>query len=794
MTPNALLLRKFRGIKDGMGLDELLLDFSSLPDGTIVLVGENGKGKTTILDNMQPHRIMPSKVKKYSTDAFNYYDECYGDDACKELYWTGDDGQKYRTLININADKRKQEAYLYRIDENGKQNPLNPDGKTGSYDAALEAILCKPELYFISDFRAQNAKYVSDYSNGDIKEILAEFLGIEYIRALSRNARFLFTELGKVLKGVFEEKQGLLDRLSHKDAREAELKTLQHKVSVLEKTLEAKEKGRAHLEDALTEIRSTEALQANLVLQKQELADEITRKEGIITKITAEGNKRIEAIVGKVRAISDKIVQAKALAASAYTKTVKVAELRANETKKAGLQNTVSRAENELTEVHNKLKELAQTERVLRQKETAMSQYSHKADLEIARMRGEQDSMQKEAGKLRDVPCKDTALASACEFVKDAVEASKQLPGKMEELQQFIQRSEEERRRLRNEALPLSEDCKDKAALEAKETRISRELAAARKGLTECDTALTEARRLEIEIAGSVAAQKTLPELEQQHAELETEKAAEEIRISKDMDTLQQEIRQAAERRNAIIIDEGIGLRKKETEDKISVLKENINTIRAEEKALARNVGALEVEVSAYPLLQEQLAAVDKRAKYLGSEVAEWTIMAKALGDEGIIALEIDDAGPAISKLANDLLREVYGNRLTIRIDTQDTTGKKLKEDFDITVIDGRSNKTKSIKKVSGGEKELLEDLIPKAVSLFNKERTGRGSSTLFTDERDGALDAARKRAFFLMKTRVQALGNYRQEFCITHTPELVKMANGVIELKDGMVSMYSNQ
>jgi len=72
MTPNALLLRQFLGIKDGMGLDEIYLDFSSLPDGTIVFMGENGKGKTTMLDNMQPYRIMPSKVKKYSADAIQY--------------------------------------------------------------------------------------------------------------------------------------------------------------------------------------------------------------------------------------------------------------------------------------------------------------------------------------------------------------------------------------------------------------------------------------------------------------------------------------------------------------------------------------------------------------------------------------------------------------------------------------------------------------------------------------------------------------------------------------------------
>ena len=793
MVPNALLLRKFRGIRDGMGLDELSLDFSVLPNGTVVFVGENGKGKTTILDNMHPFRIMPSKVKTYSTGAFSYYDECYGEDACKDLYWTGNDGLRYRSLVNINAEKKKQEAYLYRIEENGSQVSLNHDGKTGSYDTALEMVLGKPDLYFISDFRAQNAKYMSDYTNGDIKEVLSEFLGIEYIRLLSKTAREIVSELTGTLKGVFELRQDLTGKMSQRDAREAELNVLHEKVLAVEEMFDTKEKEKTMLEETLAEIRSREALQGSLATKKLELSDEVRRKEAIARKIQAEGDGRIQVLSRKIQTMSEKIHSTKRIVTSVCEKRVRIGELRYSEARKGELQNAELRQENELAEVHKKLKEIAEAEQSLSEKEKAVSDCIHRAELKALSIRSEQKRMEKETERLSGVPCKDTPLAQTCKFVKDAVEAASQLPGKIEELQRHIQKSEEEKRLLQNDLLPLMEACRDKHDLEEKETGLLQKLDATRTSLFKCETALAEAAKLEKEIFEALAAEKNLPELEQRFAELEAEKQSEETRLSRDVETLAGEITEVYDKMKAIVIDDTLASQRKALEGELVAFGESMNELRMQEKALTKEVGALEVEVNAYPALQGQLATVEKRAEYLGKEVTEWTILAKALGDEGIIALEIDDAGPAISQLANELLREVYGNRFTVRIDTQERTGKKLKEEFDITVFDSRSNTIKSIKKMSGGEKELLEDIIPKAVGLFNKGRTGIGSSTLFTDERDGALDSVKKRSFFLMKNKVLELGGYRQEFCITHTPELIKMANGVIELSDGAVTMYTN-
>jgi exonuclease SbcC len=51
-----LTLKGFRGIRDGLGRDSLTLDFERLADGArlVALAGANGRGKTTVMDNMSP--------------------------------------------------------------------------------------------------------------------------------------------------------------------------------------------------------------------------------------------------------------------------------------------------------------------------------------------------------------------------------------------------------------------------------------------------------------------------------------------------------------------------------------------------------------------------------------------------------------------------------------------------------------------------------------------------------------------------------------------------------------------
>jgi exonuclease SbcC len=56
MQPLTLTLKGFRGIRDGLGRDTLTLDFERLADAAqlIAIAGANGRGKTTVMDNMHP--------------------------------------------------------------------------------------------------------------------------------------------------------------------------------------------------------------------------------------------------------------------------------------------------------------------------------------------------------------------------------------------------------------------------------------------------------------------------------------------------------------------------------------------------------------------------------------------------------------------------------------------------------------------------------------------------------------------------------------------------------------------
>ena len=56
MKAISLTLKGFRGIRDGLGLDVIELDFEQLAGDAklVAMVGRNGRGKTTIMGNMTP--------------------------------------------------------------------------------------------------------------------------------------------------------------------------------------------------------------------------------------------------------------------------------------------------------------------------------------------------------------------------------------------------------------------------------------------------------------------------------------------------------------------------------------------------------------------------------------------------------------------------------------------------------------------------------------------------------------------------------------------------------------------
>jgi exonuclease SbcC len=177
--------------------------------------------------------------------------------------------------------------------------------------------------------------------------------------------------------------------------------------------------------------------------------------------------------------------------------------------------------------------------------------------------------------------------------------------------------------------------------------------------------------------------------------------------------------------------------------------------------------------------IEARLTALDTRMRRIEDQAGVWTLFAKCMSNDGLIALSIDDSGPTLSSLANDLLLACYGPRFAVSLKTLVKTAKgEAREGFDIVVHDAESGEAKSVTQMSAGERVWINEALTRAIALYLAQNSGRRYETLFSDEADGPLDPERKRMFMAMKREVLRIGGYRQEYFVSQTPELAAMAD----------------
>ncbi|MBR8191568.1 SMC family ATPase [Burkholderia vietnamiensis] len=768
MRPLKLVLEGFLGVRDGMKRERLELDLESLPTGLIALTGPNGAGKTTIMDNLHPYRIMPSRVAKLSVDAFSYWDHIYGTQARKELEWAHD-GIRYRSEFAFRKPGKtgKADYFLFYRTMDGEWRPVTlpdgtvSDGKGETYDRCVEAVLGSLDAFFTSAFSAQNRRPLSSYGTSEIKALLAELLKIDHLRALSTKAGDVARLLSKRLDAVQQEivafagkrqradqaRQSIAADIEALGTAKAQRDALQASAANLTQQragLVAKQSENAGVESRLrdlatrrNELKATlQALDRDATADRQRAAQRRTAVQAAIRGFDATLQQR-DAIVGATAAREAAVLRIGQLEPLVEPLQRAIADLDAKRVRLVTLRSSLSGLQSEGTSAATLL-----------------------------------DNLRAQAAVVDAVPCAGMEIHATCPLLAQARKASHDASAQTVTIQSLRGRY----RAQKVEADSLEPAVTELQAKQAELKSVSDRLATERLALQRATDLAARKPLLDAAEAGLVNSRTELAALDAEEVEATQRRETERARVT----GLVREVESEAGRLAAVDVTQAIA----DVDRQLTECRNGLTATEARIEALIRSQATRETELAA---LERDLAGLDATqalAERISDEIAQWKLTAKGLGNEGVIALTIDDAGPALTQTVNDLLLACYGTRFTVEIQTQRTLANgDLREGFEILVHDADNDNTKAVGVMSGGQKIWINECLTRGIALYHASNAGQPYQTLFSDETDGPLDPARKVQFMRMKREVLKQGEYEREFFISHTPDLIAEADAVIDV-----------
>ena len=165
-------------------------------------------------------------------------------------------------------------------------------------------------------------------------------------------------------------------------------------------------------------------------------------------------------------------------------------------------------------------------------------------------------------------------------------------------------------------------------------------------------------------------------------------------------------------------------------------------------------------------LLERSGAIIRRRETY--------SLASQALGRDGIPALIVENTLPEIEAEANRLLELLSDGRFSVRIESlraKKTGG--LRETLDIEVLDVTDGTDRPVHELSGGERQSLDLALRIGLARVLASRRGRPMETLILDEVFTALDAGRRqRAVEVLHT---LSGEFPTLLVISHLAELAE-------------------
>jgi exonuclease SbcC len=806
MTPLTITLIGAIGIRCGLGRETMTLDLTTLPEDalSVAIKGDNGMGKSTLLNiGMTPWREPPQI-------AGTMYDQ-FGETGSRELVWSHG-AHVYRSKVEYRqtGKTKTQKAYLHRLGRNASHVSQNAgdgaewqpvtlpdhtvsDGKSSTYDACLTHILGSRDIYYLSGFRAQGAAKLADYDNP--KDLMRALLALDEPAMLAEQARDVARELKRAHASIKDQAaaiDGHPERIAEltaavdaidagKDARSAA------KAAALDAAAIAK----AELERAVSGDLDRQRLLEQRAAIGKRLTDADTRTaEAVRQALDAEtaARQRIAdaetAGRASIAAIERDIQSARARVAAAEKTLANRAEIEQAEADAGMLAAQIDGQEQTLEAQRQQIESLSGLAAQIRTLEAQQAHAAADGKAGKARL----DELEARAGFVSAVPCKGKGEFAACPALAEAIAAE----GQIAEAKVTVDARREEWKAIAARIKTLGEQTADLPGYQARALETKTLIGTLRVKLDALRATAAQAATLAMAEQNLADAQAAVADLDARRIAAIDALVGVVFILSNDFDAAQAlRLRADNDRQSTLteIRGELLAVPEPGTDQAVTHARERLAAAEAAVESAAADIDQASATVAQHTaeiasLRREikQGAEITARARALEAEIADWTLLGTAL--RGVIDLSIEDAGPGIAALANQLLTEAYGPRFTVRIVTQrEQANGIVKECFDISVIDAETGIESSVIHKSGGESVWIDKALTDAVGLYHQDAAGQHYECLFADESDDGLTQERKAQFYRMDRAALAMGGYRRKFFVSHNPDAWASADYVIDL-----------
>ncbi len=827
-------------------------DAASLPEGLVSITGPNGHGKSTFLELAIAglYKRFPSRPDN------SLFDSCDGKDAFLEVAVDVEGRGMYRARVNVDAVSRATEAVLERTGLDGATIRLNDGKVSTFEAAVARELPTLDVLLASAFAAQNKQGAFSELGKKDRKELFARFLGFETLQRMADTASQAAGLVDKRLvarRSVLERLQADTTPAHEEElgatgnALQADLMAAEHAHNTATAELVVHEH---EIETRRRDAASYQAAAAELVTARQRLADrtsEVAQNAADRQQLDRDEARDLDSLraasaraVAGHRAAIDALETPAALAQQrdGAMRTIQARVTADVEALQVKIRNNRSYLLERETEIRSAVEQVAALTATLADRERARTdatiaqQSADATERALAltlRNAGDPASAlaraQADAALIERVPFGAKCVDAQCSFVAQAAAAAARIPAleadvaaraalvaDLEAAQRAVESTKAELGRVSQQVTDTRAelDTLQKTAhllpqLEAAHDRI-KELEEQQRALqARADEDRAAARTAHDQAVLRVGQQRAAAEqaIVDEGAQLETalanatatwaDKRADVVRrgqaIARAIDELRAQIAQL----EATIAQHGSAHDALVAcEARIAAAREDLSTADRRLAAITEQIKAFEARRERFMQLLAERAQHETAVRQLETDKLEWQALAKVLGRDGLQVLEIANAGPAVSDLANDLLRACYGGRFQIELRTQEpkADGKGFKEVFDVVVTDAEKGTEPDLSDLSGGERVVVDEALRSAIALYINTQNTFPIRTCWRDETLGALDPDAAVRYVAMLRRIQERGRFTRLYFISHNLDAAALADAQIVIKDGALTV----